>query len=215
MKRLHVVFNQNLTKPTAIEEVSSCMDNMHRHNLSEISWPAYGYRPEVTFAVAHTGSHFLLKYYVKEDCVEVKHREINDLVHLDSCVEVFIGFQGESEYYNYEFNCLGVCSAGFGQERHGRRPVPENIIKMVKAKSFLQSVTEVNKSLIYWELTLSFPLEAFYFHKLESLVGAACKGNFYKCGDDLPQAHFLTWNTILSAAPDFHRPEYFGEILFG
>jgi hypothetical protein len=40
------------------------------------------------------------------------------------------------------------------------------------------------------------------------------RANFYKCGDKTKRAHFLSWNPIDIAKPDFHRPDFFGEITF-
>jgi hypothetical protein len=39
-------------------------------------------------------------------------------------------------------------------------------------------------------------------------------GNFYKCADETISPHYLSWNPIDAPAPDFHRPEFFGEIHF-
>jgi hypothetical protein len=39
-------------------------------------------------------------------------------------------------------------------------------------------------------------------------------GNFYKCADDTAFKHYLSWNPILTPNPDFHRPEFFGELRF-
>jgi hypothetical protein len=39
-------------------------------------------------------------------------------------------------------------------------------------------------------------------------------GNFYKCADDTENPHFLSWNPILLATPNFHCPDYFGGIFF-
>jgi hypothetical protein len=38
--------------------------------------------------------------------------------------------------------------------------------------------------------------------------------NFYKCGDELPTPHFLSWNPIEWKEPSFHRPEQFGKLIF-
>ena len=35
-----------------------------------------------------------------------------------------------------------------------------------------------------------------------------------KCGDDTAVPHFLSWNPIGAPRPNFHTPEYFGEIHF-
>ena len=40
------------------------------------------------------------------------------------------------------------------------------------------------------------------------------KGNFYKCGDKCAQPHFLSWAPIDLPEPNFHCPEFFGEITF-
>lgn len=190
------------------------LDSLSRHRLEYLPWPSYDYRPEASFAIAHTGSDLLLKYFIKEKQVKVAHREINSPVHKDSCAEMFIGLEGEDRYYNYEFNCLGVCSAGFGDGRHGRDPLPEEIISKIKISAMVESVVETDIPLVHWQLTLIFPPEAFCFHQLTTWSNLACKGNFYKCGDDLNDPHFITWNPVEAAQPDFHRPEYFGSISF-
>jgi hypothetical protein len=41
------------------------------------------------------------------------------------------------------------------------------------------------------------------------------KGNFYKCGDLTAHPHFLSWSPVLTKTPDFHRPEFFGELFLG
>ena len=38
-------------------------------------------------------------------------------------------------------------------------------------------------------------------------------GNFYKCGDATLLPHYLSWSQIDTEQPDFHRPEFFGELL--
>jgi len=214
MKHLQVKYNRNFTDQMNIDTVSLMMDELRRIKLEEMPWPSYDYQPNVSFAIAHNDSHLFLKYYVREKSVRAVYREINDTVHKDSCVEIFIGFRGERDYYNYEFNCLGVCAAGFGDRRYDRKAVPAEIIRKVKIKTLLQSVPSPERFPIYWELALMLPTEAFHFHRFTSLSGKKFRGNLYKCGDDLPDVHFLSWNKILCDKPDFHRPESFGEIDF-
>ena len=44
-------------------------------------------------------------------------------------------------------------------------------------------------------------------------AGDAWKGNFYRCGGKTdPQ--FACWSPIEFPRPDFHRPEFFGELHF-
>jgi hypothetical protein len=214
MKHLQVNYNGNLKDQMDIDTVSLLMDNLDRTRLDEISWPSFPYQPDVSFSIAHNDSQLFLKYYVSEKSTQVVYREINDTVHKDSCVEIFIGIRGEKDYYNYEFNCLGVCSAGFGDGRFDRKAVPAEIIRQVKIKTTLQSISVQDSSSIYWELALIFPIEAFHYHRFSSLSGKKFRGNLYKCGDDLPDVHFLSWNRVISDQPDFHQPDSFGEIDF-
>jgi Carbohydrate-binding family 9 len=58
------------------------------------------------------------------------------------------------------------------------------------------------------------PLTVFFKHKFETMTGVATRANFQKCGDSLPSPHYLVWNYIESENPDFHRPEFFGEVEF-
>ena len=39
-------------------------------------------------------------------------------------------------------------------------------------------------------------------------------GNFYKCADGTDSMHFVSWSPIPTAKPDFHRPEFFGILIF-
>jgi hypothetical protein len=39
--------------------------------------------------------------------------------------------------------------------------------------------------------------------------------NLYKCGDKCDTPHFLSWSPIGLPQPDFHCPDFFGEIVLG
>jgi len=66
-----------------------------------------------------------------------------------------------------------------------------------------------------WELSLRLPISTFFLHKLNRFDGLTASGNVYKCGDCLPVPHFISWNPIKTENPDFHRPDFFGQINFG
>ena len=67
---------------------------------------------------------------------------------------------------------------------------------------------------IHWELLLIIPVDIFIYHELDSLRSKFCRANFYKCGDKLPEPHFISWSAIHSPEPDFHLPDFFGELYF-
>ena len=46
------------------------------------------------------------------------------------------------------------------------------------------------------------------------LKGLETRANFYKCGDQTSKRHYLSWNPVSTAKPDYHRPEHFGSLIF-
>ncbi|MFB9865184.1 carbohydrate-binding family 9-like protein [Rufibacter immobilis] len=215
MKQLEVPYLFVLDREASQQEVSERLDALPRHALDTVPWPAYTYKPEVSFAVAHSNDCFFVKFYVEEDSIRAVFRQTNSPVYRDSCVELFIAFNDEGEYYNLEFNSLGSCLMAFGERRENRQFLSEAVISQIKRYAQM-TVGEPNKdgAAVKWELTLAIPVEVFSFHAFTSLTGQSCKVNFYKCGDDLPEPHYLTWNHILAPEPDFHLPQYFGDLQF-
>ena len=45
------------------------------------------------------------------------------------------------------------------------------------------------------------------------IPGIHFRGNCYKCGDRTEHPHFLAWNPVHTPTPDFHRPEFLGEMI--
>ena len=212
MKNLSVPFihADNLK---ALTQISEKLDHIHNEWIHVTPWQEYPYKPEVAFAMAHGDAGLFLKFYVEEKHIRAIYSRPNDPVYKDSCVELFFSFGDEAEYYNFEFNCAGTCLLGFGKGRGSRTYLPDEIIQSISSQSTLKPATSKEAS-IGWELTVAIPFSAFSYHKLNSLKGKRCRANFYKCGDDLPEPHYVAWNNITTETPDFHRPEFFGTIEF-
>lgn len=211
-KHLVVPFLQANEK-TVLTETSGQLDAVQKHSISVAPWKAYSYKPKVEFAIGYTDYALLLKFFVSEEEVKAIYAKPNEPVYKDSCVELFISFEDEKEYYNFEFNCAGTCLLGFGKERNGRHQLSDELIGRIRHQSFLKP-TSCPTANISWELTLEIPFEVFHYHKLKTLKKKRARANVYKCGDDLPQPHFLAWNEIKTEEPDFHRPEFFGSFEF-
>lgn len=197
----------------ALNVISEQLDTIQKHTISYVPWEAYSYKPKADFALAYTDNALLLKFYVSEKTVRAIYAKPNDPVYKDSCVELFISFDDGMGYYNFEFNCAGTCLLGFGKDRNVRHQLPEKLISRIRHQSLLlpSACAEAN---ISWELTVEIPFELFHFHEIKSLNGKKAMANVYKCGDDLPEPHYLAWNQIKTEEPDFHRPEYFGSFEF-
>ncbi len=183
--------------------------------LDEAPWPEFPYKPEVTVHIGHSGAAIFLRFDVHEQAALAEKTESNSQVSEDSCVEMFIAPGGDGRYYNFEWSCIGTCLAGVGAQRHGRRLLDPELIRRIRRSSTLgNEAFAERKGPTAWSLTVALPVETFVFHEVGELSGSVMTGNFYKCGDHLSVPHYVTWHSIESARPDYHRPEQFGRIEF-
>ncbi|SMC73074.1 carbohydrate-binding family 9-like protein [Pedobacter africanus] len=203
---------QNINSRSDLTKVSDLLNGLKRHPIAISPWKGYTAPVTATFSIAHGQDCILLKYFVSEPFSIPLYHKINDPVYKDSCVEFFIGFNQEPKYYNFEFNNEGTGLMGFGTKNE-RAYLAEAVVRQIKySRSFKNAQSE---NLACWELALVIPFTVFCFHQINAVSSILCKGNFFKCGDDLPQPHYLVWNNIHSPKPDFHQPEFFGTIDFG
>lgn len=213
MKQLFVPFLTQLSHRSSPQDLLAASTALVSHDLGEVPWPAFPYKPVVHFKIAHTIDSLLLVYFVKEKHVNALYRDTNDPVYKDSCVEFFLSFDGH-HYYNLEFNCLGTGLVAYGDaDKAKRRLLSKTTVEMVKtlSKVKIEETADVDSE---WHLLLSIPFTVFDAHAIDSLAGMRCRGNFYKCGDELPLPHFVSWNAIDHPTPNFHLPQFFGELLF-
>ncbi len=213
MKQLVVPTIPALKPSSPLSDVSEALDLLPAQRIDLDPWPSGGEKVEAGFTLAHSGRHLLLKYKVREQAVLARYRNINDPVYKDTCVEFFISFGEERAYYNIEANCLGTCLVGYGPGKHDRKPLAVEAISQIEHLANLKVANHGQKERA-WELTLRIPATVFTEHRLENFSGLQARGNFYKCGDDLPEPHFLVWNPVTAPAPEFHRPGDFGAISF-
>ena len=184
------------------------------HTLEKVNWPDRNpYLPSATFAVAHNGDSILIHYKVEEDGMKGEFPEDYQNVWEDSCCELFIAPADDGLYYNIECNCLGALYFCVGSGRNARERAPEGALASIgRWTSEGNGPFGVRHGLCRWEAALVVPASALFAHK-PSLGGARMKCNVYKCGNtDHP--HYVSFFPIETAAPDFHRPEFFGNIDF-
>lgn len=214
MNTLNVPFLKAVSTQTTIEIANRIIDTVNNGytSIECVNWPdEFEAKPKVDFKFFQAERGIYLKFSVTEDHTRAIYTKDNDKVYTDSCVELFIDPSGDGSYYNLEFNAIGTLLLGFGKDRHDREQAPQEITSLVKRLPSLGfrplETTELQKP---WELTVFIPFTAFWHHSISSLSGKKIKGNLQKCGDDLPVPHYITWNPIKTAHPDYHRPEYFG-----
>ncbi|MFI3315081.1 MAG: carbohydrate-binding family 9-like protein [Rikenellaceae bacterium] len=200
--------------PTSSDQIEKVFSQMPSLKIDNVNWPEdYPAKPEVEFSLFHDGDNLYLRYNVKEKYTLAKVSKDHGEVWTDSCVEFFIKFD-ESGYYNFEFTSIGKGLVSFRQSRDNAQPASESIMALIERTPTIGSEPFEEIQDTEWSLTLKIPKEAFFAHKLETLSGVNAKANFYKCGDNLTEPHFLSWNKIDMPTPNFHVPQFFGQIDF-
>ncbi|WP_270087304.1 carbohydrate-binding family 9-like protein [Sphingobacterium sp. SYP-B4668] len=205
----------HLADPSMIPRV---FDETHLeyHQISNVNWPDYPYRPDVKFRIAYSDFGILLHFKVVEQSVRAKTSLDNGPVWEDSCVEFFIQPDSSNDlYYNLEFNCIGKLLIESGTPGNRTFAGP-NVLANVKRWSSLGTQPfEERKGPVNWELAAVIPYSTFFKHTIERLDGKVVKANFYKCGDKLAVPHFISWSPIALQEPQFHAPSFFGYLQFG
>src|SRR5665647_2531719 len=212
MKHLTVELLKSCSLNTDIGEISFCLDSVNKNVLDQIPWVQFSYLPRVHFAMAYGTDSIFLKYYVNEKFIRAAHGAANNAVYQDACVEFFIRFGDEKPYYNFEFNCIGTMLIGYGETKTERVLLSDQLISQIKYQSVINNDRPDSDQ--YWELTVAIPFTLFGYNDLFFITGKKCRANFYKCGDNLPTPHFITWSNISWPEPNFHLPEFFGTLHF-
>jgi hypothetical protein len=212
MKQLNVPFIDVHPEVSNLYDIARLLDQQDKHLIDIAPWPDWPSKPEVAFSLAHTGNYILLKYFVRETYLRAANFEYNSPVYEDSCVECFLAFNEDRNYYNLEMNSTGCLRMGYGDGRANRQLLEEGVLRKISRQTAITRNSD--RDIVAWELTAVVPVTIFAQHAADHLSGSRCRANFYKCGDSLPEAHFLCWSAINSKQPDFHLPEFFGELHF-
>lgn len=211
MTSLHVPKRDIKLAKFTYHDLSQQLETLPWHPIAEVNWKEFPYQPEVRFQIAHDNRRIFLHYSVEEEFIKAQYVRINEAVWEDSCVEFFISFDGKLNYYNIEFNVLGTGLTGFGpQTKAERRRLPTEVIAEIRTATTVLNVSGKKK----WNIILVIPTTVFIEEEIGSLADIVAHANFYKCGDGLPTPHFLSWRKIEHPTPNFHLPEFFGEIKF-
>lgn len=183
-------------------------------SIDTVNWPAeFPYQPTAKFRIVATDRGFVINYRVSERSVAAVADGDGGRVWEDSCVEFFSCPASDGIYYNVECNCVGTILVAAGPDRNARERAPQSILDTVQRwsslgrENFTERIGDVS-----WEVVLLVPYSVYFKHNITDVKGLKFRANFYKCGDLLQTPHFLSWNPIDVPTPDFHRPEFFGEI---
>ncbi|MDR1331292.1 MAG: hypothetical protein LBK07_04235, partial [Tannerella sp.] len=179
-----------------------------------LNWAAaFPYRPVAVFDIARGAKDLYIHYFVRGLSLRAVSGCDGAHVHPDSCVEFFMRRDGEMNYLNFEFNCIGTCYSERHRTRTDSAPLTADEFRSIRRHASLpcEAFAE-RKGIFAWELTVAIP---FGLMELEpARLPERIFGNFCKCADATENPHYVTWNPVDLPQPNFHCPEFFGEIYF-
>ena len=185
-------------------------DRVPSHEVACVNWQEYPYAPEVMFRIAHSDDALAVMFEVEEDHLRAVAMSAEENVWEDSCVEFFVENPAGEGYFNFEVNCIGTMLAA---KRLSRTEATlfnaEQMAQIRHFGSLAKAPIDSRGAGQKWWMVEVIPF---------SLLGLksapkSLRCNFYKCGDKCDRPHFLSWSPINKPEPNFHCPDFFGEVV--
>ena len=186
-------------------------------SVDKINWEEYSYQPNVQLFLGYSGTHLWLLFEVKNDFFRAKSLVDQEAVWEDSCVEFFMSVKmdnfesnplpEEVLYRNFEFNAVGTCLSAYGSSSDREMLTADEMKHILRFPGLINKKLPEEGDIFDWEMGIAIPLNL-----LGIGSGSSFRANFYKCGDLTQKPHFLSWRRVESESPDFHLPQFFGEV---
>lgn len=179
------------------------------YSVTHYPWDTNGYKPRTEVTLRLEESALQVHFVSWETQLRAVEKAHNAPVYRDSCMEMFLqpDPEGDSRYINFEVNPNGAVYCAVNTPEGESRTLPTETIDSFRP------VARIGED--RWEVWLTIPAavlqEVFpgYVHGEDTRI----RGNFYKCGDLTAYPHFGCWQPISWPEPDFHRPEFFCDII--
>jgi len=176
--------------------------------------------PEVQAKMAYYGKEVAVIFRVQDRYVRAVERSNCGRIWEDSCVELFATPSNDIKagYFNIEMNCCGKFLCNHQMMRGVEvRPMLDVDMSGFKVAHSIKGpiLTEIAEP-VTWCVEYSFSAEIFSAYSRVDVPapGVIWRANLYKCADMCSHPHWLTWSKVDAPAPNFHLPEFFGELVF-
>ncbi len=213
VKRIRVPFIEGLENMT-LQELDLAMEkSAAKFAVCENNWPKEApYTPDCNGSIARTASHLAVMFHVRGLDLRATQIEDNGRSWEDSCCEFFVTDPYDGTYYNFELTCIGSLLSSKRKSRlDSVLREKEDVARVIRHSTLAHEETEISDRIFSWTVAMLIPYDLIGIDR--DNVPVSVRGNFYKCGDLTAHPHFLSWNPIGTPKPDFHRPEYFGELI--
>lgn len=177
-------------------------------SISTAPWKEYPLKVRTSATITLEEDGFAASFVIEESNPKREYTEHFSPVHMDSCVEWFVNFYPEKcdRYFNFEVNPNGAMNVSFRKDRFNEQKLTAEEVNSfgIKTEIFADRWTASYK--------IPFAFIEKYIPGFTLRKGLTLKTNFYKCAEGAENIHFLVWNNVETEKPDYHRPEFFGEL---
>jgi hypothetical protein len=192
-------------------------------NIDQFPWYKSGDRQGTTVRLLYDDQAVYAQFICQDKHSYAVATKVNDPVYRDSCVEFFgsIDPAARPDYFNLEMNCCGTLLMGFNGSRANRAQITPELASKIKLVTSVPGPTkEESPADNGWWAAVRLPFEVISDmagQKVRPTQGTTWRANFYRCGGktDTQYGCWSPIDTIKYPVPDFHRPEYFGTLIFG
>lgn len=180
--------------------------------IDQYTWDVNGYRPAAEARVMYSEAGLYVYMRAEESEIRAK-ADMCGTICQDSCLEFFLQPNAAvPRYTNVEMNPLGKYMCGIGRDRYDRFEAKTLPFKGMEVRHSVK--TAAGFAGPCWEIAYLLPADWLQlWFGWQPACGLRMRGNFYKCGDMTRFEHYGMWNPVVSERPDFHIPEYFGELI--
>lgn len=176
------------------------------------------FQPVVKAKMMYDKDNLYLIYKVEDKHVRIQNTKFNSSVSTDACVEFFFSPDVEwpLRYFNLEINAGGTGLMAYHKDGK-RMNLKEEDFKGVEIAHTLPKYLEKEiAEPVTWYLEVKLPLEMLrkYAEVTQPKKGVIWKANFYKTSSRSTNPHYITWSEVKNPKPQFHLPQFFGNITF-
>lgn len=179
------------------------------------------FHPNVHVKMMYDKYNIYVIFRVNDRFVRSIIEEYNGPVSTDACVEFFFSpdINLPERYFNLEINAGGTPLMSYhiyGQKEYQKVSV-EDFKKIEIAHSLPRRVDKEIATPITWIIEYKLPVSILekYGSVIHPGAGKIWYANFYKTSSKGSNPHYITWSQVDNLEPNFHLPQFFGELKFG
>ena len=220
--RRYTVKKTSSKVPLSDQVISTAWSEAEKLSIDNYPWFKAGRKQATTVRMLYDERAVYVQFLCEDKHIYADHAEVNSAVCIDSCVEFFAqpAPQVDQRYFNLEINCCGNFLLGWGKNI---KDISGNFVDPELSRKYLNISASVpgprkqeSPEDDGWWVAVEIPFELLSKlsgRKIEPTSDTIWRANFYRCGGKTdPQ--YACWNWVDTPRPDYHRPEFFGELAF-